>query len=181
MILKTLSAIVACVAFATTTAPMLAERTAGGQNQSGAKAPATSSKSAAPQTQTNSRPKPWWADDKSKKELGLTADQTKAIDDIYTSTKDELATYRDSMERERKELDKLIAESKLEQWQILRQIDRMETARSNHNKTWFMMLYRMNRQLSVDQRLKLQMMLDRERRGGREGRGSDHRDPKPAR
>lgn len=181
MILKTLSAVVACVAFATTTAPILAQRTPGDQNQSGAKAPASSSKSAAPQTQTNSRPKPWWADDKVKKELGLTAEQVKAIDDIYSSTKDEWMSYRDATERERKELDRMIAESKLEQWQILRQIDRMETARANSNKTFYMMLYRMNRQLTVEQRLKLQTVLDSQRRGGREGRGGDRRDPKPAR
>jgi Spy/CpxP family protein refolding chaperone len=176
MILKTLSVIVLCATFGAAAGPVFAHRTPGVQKQSGGKTPAT-----APQTQGDSRAKPWWADDKIKTELGLTADQVKAIDDVYMSTKDELASYRESTERERKELDRLIAESKLEQWQILRQIDRMETARANHNKSFYMMLYRMNRQLTVEQRLKLQTVLDRQRRGGRDGRGGERRDPKPAR
>lgn len=180
MILKTLSVIVLSATFGAAAGPVFAHRTPGDQNQSAGKTPATA-KPSSTQSQDSSRPKPWWADDKIKKELGLTAEQVKAIDDIYMSTKDELASYRESTERERKELDRIIAESKLEQWQILRQIDRMETARANNNKSFYMMLYRMNRQLTVEQRLKLQAVLDRQRRGGREGRGGEQRDPKPAR
>ncbi|TAK18850.1 MAG: periplasmic heavy metal sensor [Acidobacteria bacterium] len=173
MILKSLSVFAACAALgAATASPLLAQRPAAAQtNQSGR----NPGKPSNPQGQPPSRPAPWWADEKSKKELGLTPEQAKAIDDIYTSTKDEMAGYRDSVERERKELDRLIAESKVERWVILRQIDRMETARSNYNKTWFMMLYRMNQQLTVEQRAKLQALLDRERRG----RGGERRDPRP--
>ena len=179
MILKTLSVCALAVALgAAAASPMAAQRTPAGQNQA-AKSQGPG-KSSAPQSQPPSRPKPWWNDEVSKKELGLTAAQVKAIDDIYLSSKDELATYRDSWDRERKELDRMIAEAKVEQWQVLRQIDRMETARSNNNKTFLMMLYRMNRQLTVEQRVKLQEM-ERRAREGRGGRGNEHRDPKPAR
>jgi len=176
MILKTLSVLAVCAAFGGAAAsPIAAQRTPVGQNQAG-KAQSTA-KPATPQNPPPSRPKPWWNDDARKKELGLTPAQVKAIDDIYNSSKDELATYRDNMDRERKELDRMIAEAKVEQWQVLRQIDRMETARSNNNKTFLMMLYRMNRQLTVEQRVKLQDM----ERKARDGRGGERRDPNPAR
>jgi Spy/CpxP family protein refolding chaperone len=174
MILKTLSVLALAGAVgAAAASPIAAERPSAGQNQGGkTQAPA---KSATPQNPPPSRPKPWWSDDASKKELGLTAAQVKAIDDIYNSSKDELATYRGNFDRERKDLDTLIAESKVEQWVVLRHIDRMETQRSSYNKTLYMMLYRMNRQLTAEQRVKLQEM-ERKARGGR---GGERRDPKP--
>ncbi len=180
MILKTLSVIVACVALSGATGPISAERTPAGQNQAAAKPPAGSGQQAKPETQPSSRPKPWWVDESSKKELGLTPQQVKTIDDIYNSSKDELAGYRETMHRENKELDRMVAEGKVEQWVVLRQIDRMETARSNNNKTYWMMLYRMNRALTPEQRVKLQE-IERRIRESRGGRGGGRRDPKPAR
>lgn len=111
--------------------------------------------------------KAWWSDEAIKKELGLTDEQTKALDQIYTSAKDELAGYWDARVREEKELDRLITESKVEQWVIARQIDRVETQRSNWNKLRLMTLYRMHRQLTPEQRAKLQQIRDR-----------DHKDPR---
>lgn len=182
MILKSLSVFAACAAFAASAASPLAAQRTPGQNNAGAKsqaqtAPARGSSQA---PQQSNRPKPWWADDRVKKELGLTVAQVKAIDDIYTSSKDELASYRETMDREKNELDRMIIESKVEQWVVLRQIDRMETARSQNNKAFYMMLYRMNRQLTAEQRVKLQE-LERKARESRGGRGADKGDPKPAR
>ncbi len=178
MILKTLSVFVACAALGVAAAsPISAQKPASTPTQSGrgtATAPSTE------QGKPPSRPAPWWADEKSKKELGLNPEQVKQIDDIYNSAKDELAADRESYERERKELDRMIAESKAERWVVTRQIDKTETARSAMNKLWLMTLYRMHQQLTPDQRVKLQTMADRDGRG-RGGRGSDHRDPKPAR
>lgn len=172
---KQLTVFAVAVAFGGAMAtPLLAQRSSGGQGQSGKKASSTPA-------QQPSRPAPWWQDEKSQKELGLTAEQVKAISDIYNSSKDELAGYRDTVDRERKVLDQLIAESKVEQWVILRQIDRMETARSNFNKTWYMMLYRMNKQLTVEQRAKLQTMAARGREGRGGGGGLTSRDPKTVR
>ncbi len=111
--------------------------------------------------------KPWWNDEAIRKELGLTDDQTKALDQIYTSAKDELAGYWDARAREEKELDRLIAESKVEQWVIARQIDKVETQRSNWNKLRIMTLYRMHRLLTPEQRAKLEQIRNR-----------DHKDPR---
>lgn len=174
MILTTLSVLTVCAAvLAGAASPIAAQRPATSPEQSGR---GTATSPAAPQSKQPSRPAPWWIDEKSKKELGLTLEQVKQIDDIYNSAKDELAADRESYERERKELDKMIAESKVERWMVTRQIDKTETARSAMNKLWLMTLYRMHTQLTPDQRVKLQSMAERNR-----GRGGDHRDPKPAR
>jgi Spy/CpxP family protein refolding chaperone len=172
MIFKRLTVFAVAVAFGSAMAtPLVAQRSSG---QSGKKPSSTPA-------QAPSRPAPWWQDETSQKELGLTAEQVKTISDIYNSSKDELAGYSDTVGRERKVLDQLIAESKVEQWVILRQIDRMETARSNFNKTWYMMLYRMNKQLTVEQRAKLQTMAARGREGRGGGGGLTRRDPKTVR
>lgn len=173
MILKSLSVLAACVAFgAAAASPISAQKPATPQTGRGATA-----SPANPQAKPPARPAPWWADEKSKKELGLTPEQVKQLDDIYNSAKDELAADRETYDRERKELDKMIAESKAERWMVTRQIDKTETARSAMNKLWLMTMYRMHQQLTPDQRIKLQSMADR----GRGGRGGDRHDPKPAR
>jgi len=109
----------------------------------------------------------WWSNDASKKELGLTADQAKTLDQIFTSTKDELAGYYEAMRREVKEAERLINESKVERWVVARQIDKSETARSSFNKLRLMTLYRMHQVLTPEQRVKLQAMLERDRRDPR--------------
>jgi Spy/CpxP family protein refolding chaperone len=122
-----------------------------------------------PQTSQQRAPqrKRWWSDEDSKKELKLTADQAKALDQIFTSSQDELSGYWDAMRREETERDRLISESKVEQWVVLRQIEKAETQRSNFNKLRLMTLYRMHRVLTPEQRTKLQQMQERDRRDPR--------------
>jgi Spy/CpxP family protein refolding chaperone len=168
MTIKTLSLGAALVALlGTTGVALLAQRQASGPQNSQQAANPTGSggqRSGGPQ---RPYPKPWWQDEASKKELGLTVDQAKQLEVIYASAKEEGAGYLDAFKREEKELDRLIADPKAEQWMVLRQIDRVETQRSNYNKLRTMTLYRMNRQLTPDQRVKLQQIKDR-----------DHRDPR---
>jgi Spy/CpxP family protein refolding chaperone len=179
MIFKRVTVFAIAAAFGAVMAgPLLAQRSSTARDQAQSGRGKTSA--SAPQTPAP-RPAPWWRDEKSQKELGLTAAQSKAIEDIYNSSKDELAGYRDSIDRERKVLDQMIVESKAEQWVILKQIGRMETSRSDFNKTYYMMLYRMNRQLTADQRTKLQAMAARGREGRGGGGGLTLRDPKPGR
>ncbi len=113
------------------------------------------------------QPKPWWSDDATKKELGLSAAQAKALDQIFASTKDEIASYYEALQRENKELGRMISESKAERWVVGRQIDKVETQRSNWNKLRLMTLYRMHQELTPEQRVKLQAIRDRDRKDPR--------------
>lgn len=171
MTIKTLSLGAALAALlGITGAELVAQRPAPGlQNGQQAAKPTSPTGAGAPQSGGPQRPypKPWWQDEASKKELGLTPEQAKQLEVIYASAKEEGAGYLDAFKREEKELDRLIADSKAEQWMVLRQIDRVETQRSNYNKLRTMTLYRMNRQLTPEQRVKLQQIKDR-----------DHRDPR---
>lgn len=134
------------------------------------------------QNTQSQRPGRWWDDDKTRKELGITSVQTKQIDDVYNSAKDELAADWDVYQRERRELDRLILESKVERWVVARQIDKTETLRSNYNKLWLMTLYRMHQALTPEQRVKLQQINERNRSGrGRDGRGAVPSDLRPGR
>jgi Spy/CpxP family protein refolding chaperone len=150
-----------------TVAAQRAAANQGGQQVGKPSSPAKPGGTSAGTSQRTPSRKPWWQDEASKKELGLTPEQAASIDQIYTSAKEELSGYWDAREREEKELDRLIAESKVEQWVVARQIDKVETQRSNFNKLRIMTLYRMHRMLTPDQRVKLQQIRDR-----------DHRDPR---
>jgi Spy/CpxP family protein refolding chaperone len=121
-------------------------------------------KPATSEPQTRPERKPWWQDEAVKKELNLTAEQVKKVDHIYSSAKDELKTYREAHERELKELDKLIAERKVEPWVVRNQIDKREQQRSNYNKLLTMTLYRMHRELTPEQNTKLEAIRERERK-----------------
>jgi Spy/CpxP family protein refolding chaperone len=149
----------------------LAQRmTASPQGSSQGPKPAATQAKPGPPPQGPQRPpdrKPWWSDDTIKKELGLSADQSKTLEQIFTSTKDELAGYSEVLIRESQELDRLINESKVERWVVARQIDKEETARSNFNKLRLMTNYRMHQVLTPEQRTKLQQIRDR-----------DHKDPR---
>lgn len=137
------------------------------ETQKPAPAPGTAAKPSVAGPQRPPDRKPWWLDEAIKKELGLTADQAKTIDQIYVAAKNELTGYADARDRENKELERLIDESKVEQWVILRQIDKVETQRKNFNTLRTMTLYRMHRALTPEQRVKLGKIQDR-----------DHRDPR---
>ena len=171
MTIKTLSLGIALAALVGTTSELvIAQRSSSSQGGSSSSVkPASpsqpSGRQSGPQRPTNR--KPWWQDDATVKELGLTPDQAKQIEQIYTSAKDEMGAYMEAFKREEAELDRLVAESKVEQWVVMRQIDRTETQRANFNKLRTMTLYRMSRQLTPDQRVKLQAIRDR-----------DHRDPR---
>jgi len=173
MILKSLSVFAVCAAFGAAAASPLSAQKPNASVQGRSATPPSTQPGKAPAA----RPSPWWQDEKSKKDLGLSVQQVKQIDDIWNSAKDEWGSDREIYERERKELDRMIAESKVAPWVVRGQIDKTETARSTMNKLFLMTLYRMHQLLTPEQRVKLQDMADKGRSGGR---GADRRDPKPA-
>ena len=112
---------------------------------------------AASQAQT---PFIWWRSEEFKKELGLTADQTARIDKIFESTRPELRQEMDELSRYDAKLQKLI-ETSTDEALLARQIDRVETARANLNKTRSLMIARMRLVLNPDQRVRLKSLYER--------------------
>lgn len=102
----------------------------------------------------------WWRSEEFKKELGLSADQVLRIDSIHQSTLPELRQERDELNTYEAKLSKLL-ESSTDEALIARQIDRVETARANVNKTRSLMLARIRLVLNPDQRVRFKVMAER--------------------
>ncbi len=100
----------------------------------------------------------WWLSDKYKSELGLTAQQSGQIEDIFQATLPKLRSGWRELDRLEGELSKLIAESRVDESQVAQMVDRVEAARAELGKTRTLMLYRMNRVLSPEQRVKLKAL-----------------------
>jgi Spy/CpxP family protein refolding chaperone len=105
------------------------------------------------------QPFSWWRSDEFKRELGLSADQIARIDKIYESTRPELRQEMDELSRYDSKLQKLI-ETSSDEALLARQIDRVETARANLNKTRALMIARMRLVLSADQRTRLRALYE---------------------
>ena len=115
------------------------------------------------------QPPSWWKSDEFRKALDLTADQSARIDSIFQTALPELRQDMDELDRLEGRLSRLI-ESDAEEAVIARHIDRVETARANVNKTRSLMLVRMRRVLTPEQRVRMRTLEDEFRK-----RGSDPR------
>src|SRR6476469_9437794 len=97
------------------------------------------------------RPFAWWKSDPFKKELGLTAEQSARIDKIWETTRPELRQEWEELQKLEEKLSRLI-QNDADEAVLARQIDRVETARANTNKTRSLMLVQMLKTLTPDQR-----------------------------
>ena len=114
----------------------------------------------------------WWQDEKIKAELRLAPEQSARIDEIFTAwfANARLKDQVDELNRREEQLSNLISGNDVTEAQLLREADQVEALRSALNKDRTLMLFRMRRVLSAEQRSKLveiQKAQERERRGGR--------------
>jgi Spy/CpxP family protein refolding chaperone len=93
----------------------------------------------------------WWKNEQFKKELGLTADQATRIDKIWETTLPELRQEWDELSRLEDKFSRLI-QLDADEAVLARQVDRVETARSNASKTRSLMLVQMLKVMTPDQR-----------------------------
>jgi Spy/CpxP family protein refolding chaperone len=114
----------------------------------------------------------WWKSEPIVSELVLTAEQSARIDQIWESTVPELREEWEQLDHLEAKLARMIEES-IDEAQLGRQIDRVETARANANKTRSLMLYRMRQVLTPEQRVRLKVI--QQRRASRNGQS-----PSPA-
>lgn len=112
----------------------------------------------------------WWKNDAIVKDLGLTADQSARIDSIFEVTFPELRQEREELEHLEAKFSRMIRDAQIDEATLARQIDRVETARASGNKTRSLMLMRMYRVLTHDQRLRFDE-LSRQRAAANSGRG----------
>jgi Spy/CpxP family protein refolding chaperone len=110
----------------------------------------------------------WWQDEGYKTELGLTAEQSARLEDIFQGSSHELRQHKEALDRAQAEFDRIVERG--DDTTIMEQVDAVETARAKLNKSRVMMLLRMRRTLTTDQWAKFTALNERNRaardRGG---------------
>ena len=123
----------------------------------------------------------WWL--YSKAEVGITDQQSVQINQIFESTIPKLREARHELDRAEDELSRTIKEHKADLATVSGLLDRVESARSIHNKTRTLMLYRMHLLLTAEQRQKVQAWRERQeaqRRRDEEQRKDKDKGKEPA-
>jgi Spy/CpxP family protein refolding chaperone len=124
-----------------------------------------------PGEQGHQPPKKWWIEPAFRAELGITDQQSAAIEAIWQKGLPDRTAARDQFEKLDAVLSKMILDG-ADEAAVTAQLDRVEVARSDANKARVLMLYRMNKVLTQEQRAKLDAKVKamREQRdGGRRG------------
>lgn len=109
----------------------------------------------------------WWQNDHIKAELRLTPDQSSKIEEIFQGQFATMKDVVDELMRREERLSNLISGADVTEAELLKQSDQVESLRSSLSKARTLMLFRMRRVLSPEQRTKLvdiQKAQDRERR-----------------
>lgn len=113
----------------------------------------------------------WWKSDEVVKELRLTPEQSSKIESIFQGCRDTLIAGKTDLERLEAELSQLMADSAAEERDVAAKVDQVETARAALSKTRTMMLYRIHRILTSEQRERLKALHERH---VQQGRHPDH-------
>lgn len=112
----------------------------------------------------------WWQSERVRAEVGLSDSQVQQIEAIFQETLPQLQAAKAELDRRQEVLTRLIEAGSADEAQIVDAIDRVETARSVAGKLRTLMLYRMHRVLTPDQRARLKAFHDRTEKGRPAGR-----------
>lgn len=108
----------------------------------------------------------WWQSDVYKRELGLTTEQSRRLEEIYQAAVPSLKEQKRALDQAETEFERLV--EKGDDGAVMEQVGRVEIARAELNKSRTMMLLRMRRALTTDQWAKftaLHQAAERERAG----------------
>jgi Spy/CpxP family protein refolding chaperone len=103
----------------------------------------------------------WWNSDQYRRELGLTSDQSRRIEEIFQASLPNLRVAKKALDEAEATFEGLVQRG--DDGAVMQQVDRVETSRAELNKARTMMLLKMRRALTTDQWVKLDA-LERERR-----------------
>jgi Spy/CpxP family protein refolding chaperone len=101
---------------------------------------------------------PWWKSPDTRAELGISDKQSKEIDDIFQETVPGLRAAKEELDKLDEAVAKLIKEGTADISVVTRQVGQAEQARANLTTKRTVMLYRMHRLLTPEQRVKLDAM-----------------------
>jgi Spy/CpxP family protein refolding chaperone len=121
-------------------------------------------------TQASAQGFKWWQSDTFIKGLGLTQEQSTKIEAIFQKNVPVLRTEKNALDKAEADFNQMVEAS--DDAQVMAQVGVVEAARSELNKSRTMMLLRMRRVLTPDQRVQFVMLQQQMRNRGRSG--GDH-------
>jgi periplasmic protein CpxP/Spy len=101
---------------------------------------------------------PWWKSPDTRAELRISDKQSKEIDDIFQETVPSLRAAKEELDKLDDAVAKLIKEGTADIAVVARQVEQAEQARASLTTKRTVMLYRMHRLLTPEQRAKLDAM-----------------------
>jgi len=136
------------------------------QNRGGSSGRGPDRRGAATPDANGVRPAPrepfkWWAIDKYKQELKLTADQAARIEKVFQSGMEQLRTDKDNFDRAQATFSELLEKPTAGEVEFSRAVDRLELARYTVSKERTTMLVRIHSILTPDQRKGLEAIRKR--------------------
>ena len=109
----------------------------------------------------------WWQSDTFVRGLGLTQEQSTKIEGIFQHTVPVLRKQKDALDKAEADFNQMVEAS--DDAQVMAQVGVVEAARSELNKSRTMMLLRMRRVLTPDQRVQFVMLQQQMRNRARAG------------
>ena len=106
--------------------------------------------------------RPWWKNPRDMAEIGITAAQSKQIDDLFHAEIEKMKPLRDTVNELERALDETMRANTADISAFARQVQKIEGKRAELNTMRTVMLYRMRRVLNADQNAKLLAMWDRQ-------------------
>ena len=104
----------------------------------------------------------WWQDERFKRELGLTAEQSVRLEAIFQKTQPTLRQRMQALDQAEEQFDRLVENG--DDASVLEYVGVVEVARAELNKTRTVMLLRMRRSLTADQWAKFTALADQRSR-----------------
>lgn len=120
----------------------------------------------------------WWQHEQTTTEIGLRKDQSVKIEEIYQAAMPRLRSSSEDRTRAEEQLSKLFSSNAATEDDVVRQLNQVQAARNEVDRQRTLMLFRINRLLTPEQRTKLRAIYDRMNRERREG-GRRGDPPKP--
>ncbi|TMA89916.1 MAG: periplasmic heavy metal sensor [Deltaproteobacteria bacterium] len=123
----------------------------------------------------------FWKKSDVRKELHLTDDEVRNFDRIFARDQNKLKDLKADVEKRREDLDAMLVADKVDDKQVLDQVDVLEQARARLGKARAMMVLEMRSVLTPEQRTKLaQLRAERREHERRKGQREDAREPSPS-
>ena len=97
----------------------------------------------------------WWDNPSTAREVGLSADQIKKMDDVFTQYRIKLIDLNGALEKEEIIMEPLVSAEQIDEGKMATQIDRIAQARAELEKANGRMLLAIRKQLTTEQWAKL--------------------------